>query len=87
MKKLFVFVLFVSLVNLNFASNIDSINGDSNVVLQEERATSEIEINPKGTISQVDKEQISSQRNPLKNKRKKYLLYLVNGGFGLVFSL
>mgnify|MGYP001031189013 FL=1 len=42
MKKLFVFVLFVSLVNLSFASNIDSVKGDSNVVLHEERVSSEI---------------------------------------------
>lgn len=59
MKKLFVFVLFVSLVNLNFASNIDSINGDSNVALQEGITTSEIEITPGGALNktEVDKEQ------------------------------
>jgi len=59
MKKLFVFVLFVSLVNLNFASNIDSINGDSNVALQEGITTSEIEITPEGSLNklEVDKEQ------------------------------
>jgi len=59
MKKLVVFVLFVSLVNLSFASNIASVKGDSNVVLHEERGTSEIEITPKGTSNkkEVDKEQ------------------------------
>jgi len=46
MKKLFVFVIFVSVVNLNLASNIDSVNGDVNVVLQEERASSEMDITP-----------------------------------------
>jgi len=73
MKKLFVFVLFVSLVNLNFAANIDSINGDSNVVLQEVRATSEIEINPKGTsISpEVDKEQDPQLEKSLKEQAEE----------------
>ena len=68
MKKLVVFVLFVSLVNLNFASNIDSINGDSNVVLQEERETSEIEITPKGTSN---KKEIGKERNQQSGKSLK----------------
>ena len=65
MKKLVVFVLFVSLVNLYFASSIDSINGDSNVVLQEERETSEIEITPKGTSN---KKEIGKERNQQSGK-------------------
>ena len=59
MKKLFVFVLFISVVNLNFASNIDSINEDVNVVLQEERAASKIDITPEelSNKSEIGKEQ------------------------------
>ncbi len=65
MKKLFVFVLFVSVVNLNFASNIDSINEDVNVVLQEERAASEIDITSEELSN---KREISKEQNQQPNK-------------------
>ena len=61
MKKLFVFVLFFSLQSLNFASNIDSINGDANVVLQEEKAASEIEI-------PLNKKKIGKEQNQQSGK-------------------
>jgi len=57
MKKLFVFVIFVSVVNLNFALNIDSINEDVTVVLQEERAASEIDITSGSPSNKMEKEQ------------------------------
>ena len=38
--------MFISVVNLNFAANIDSINEDVNVVLQQEKSDSEIDITP-----------------------------------------
>ncbi len=44
MKKLIVFVIFINVVNLNFAANIDSISEDVNVVLQQEKSDSEIDI-------------------------------------------
>ena len=65
MKKLFVFVIFVSVVNLNFASNIDSINEDVNVVLQEERAASEIDITSEELSN---KREISKEQNQQPNK-------------------
>jgi|SaaInlStandDraft_5_1057022.scaffolds.fasta_scaffold31827_3 hypothetical protein len=65
MKKLFVFVIFVSVVNLNFASNIDSINEDVNVVLQEERAASKIDITPEELSN---KREISKEQNQQPNK-------------------
>ena len=46
MKKLMVFVVFVSVANLNFAANIDSISEDVNIVLQREKSDSEIDITP-----------------------------------------
>ena len=65
MKKLFVFVLFVSLVNLNFSANIDSINGDVNVVLQEQKGSSEIDITP-GSPS--NKMEVSKEQNQHSDK-------------------
>ncbi len=38
--------MFISVVNLNFAANIDSINEDVNVILQQEKSDSEIDITP-----------------------------------------
>ena len=61
MKKLVVFVLFINLQSLNFASNIDSINGDANVVLQEEKAASEIEI-------PLNKKKIGKEQNQQSGK-------------------
>ena len=60
MKKLVVFLLFISLVNINFASNLDSINGDVNFILKEGRANPEFEITP-GVIS--NKKEISNEQN------------------------
>ena len=34
--------MFISVVNLNFAANIDSINEDVNVILQQEKSDSEL---------------------------------------------
>ena len=65
MKKLFVFVLFVSLVNLNFASNTDSVNEDVNVVLEQGKSTSEIDITP-GSPS--DKMEVSKEQNQHSDK-------------------
>jgi len=65
MKKLFVFVLFISVVNLNFASNIDSINEDVNVVLQEERAASKIDITPEELSN---KREIGKEQNQQSDK-------------------
>ena len=82
--------MFISVVNLNFAANIDSINEDVNVVLQQEKSDSEIDITPEALSinKEIGQQQIHQlQKNPFKNKRKKFPLYLVNGGFGLDFSL
>ena len=59
MKKLFVFVLFVSLFSLYFASNIDSISEGVNVVLQEGKVDLGIEITPVGPSKkkEIGKEQ------------------------------
>ena len=59
MKNLLVLLMFVSVVSIKFASNIDSINGDSNFALKEGRTTSEIGITPGGSLNkmEVDKEQ------------------------------
>ena len=65
MKKLLVFVMFVSVVNLNFASNIDTINEDVTVVLQEERAASKIDITPE---ERSNKKQIGKERNQNSDK-------------------
>ena len=65
MKKSFVFVLFVSLVNLNFASNIDSVNGDVNVALKEQKVSSEIDITPEGPSN---KKEIGKEQNQHSDK-------------------
>ena len=62
MKKLFVFVLFFSLQSLNFASNIDSINGDANVVLQEEKAAPEIQIIDKIPLNKAETNKEQNQQ-------------------------
>jgi len=65
MKKLFVFVIFLSVLNLNFGSNIDSIIKDVKVVLQEETASSEIEITPGSPSKKMD---IGKEQNQQPNK-------------------
>ena len=52
--------MFISVVSLNFAANIDSINEDVNVILQQEKSDSEIDITPK-TLS--SNKEISQQEN------------------------
>jgi hypothetical protein len=73
MKKLFVFVLFVSLVNLNFSANIDSINGDVNVVLQEQKGSSEIDITPGSHSKKMDigKEQSQQPNKSLQEQAEE----------------
>jgi hypothetical protein len=69
MKKLMVFVMFISVVSLNFAANIDSINEDVNVILQQEKSDSEIDITPKTLSSNKG---ISQQENhPLEKSLQK----------------
>ncbi len=73
MKKLFVFVIFLSVLNLNFGSNIDSIIKDVKVVLQEETASSEIEITPEipENIKQMDKERNQQSGKSLKEQAEE----------------
>lgn len=73
MKKLFVFVIFISVVNLNFALNIDSINEDVTVVLQEERAASEIDIAPGSPSKKMDigKEQSQQPNKSLQEQAEE----------------
>ena len=64
-----VFVMFISVVSLNFAANIDSINEDVNVILQQEKSDSEIDITPKTLSSNKG---ISQQENhPLEKSLQK----------------
>ena len=57
--------MFVSVANLNFASNIDSISEDVNVVLQQEKLASEIDIAPEELSSNKE---IRQQQNQLSEK-------------------
>jgi len=52
--------MFISVVNLNFAANIDSINEDVNFILQQEKSDSEIDIKPEALSSNKE---ISQQEN------------------------
>ena len=52
--------MFVGVANLNFAANIDSISEDVNVVLQQEKLASEIDITPEELTSNRE---ISQQQN------------------------
>lgn len=61
--------MFISVVSLNFAANIDSINEDVNVILQQEKSDSEIDITPKTLSSNKG---ISQQENhPLEKSLQK----------------
>lgn len=53
--------MFVSVANLNFAANIDSISEDVNVVLQQENLASEIDIAPEELSSNKEIRQQQNQ--------------------------
>ena len=53
--------MFVSVANLNFAANIDSISEDVNVVLQQEKLASEIDIAPEELSSNKEIRQQQNQ--------------------------
>ena len=53
--------MFVGVANLNFAANIDSISEDVNVVLQQEKLASEIDIAPEELSSNKEIRQQQNQ--------------------------
>jgi len=61
--------MFINVVNLNFAANIDSINEDVNVVLQQEKSDSEIDITREEPSS--DREIGQQENQPLEKSLQK----------------
>lgn len=65
--------MFISVVNLNFAANIDSINEDVNVILQQEKSDSEIDITPEALSSnkEIGQQQIHPSEKSLQKQAEE----------------